>query len=124
MLAKILEILQGHSKNFESIDQRFESMDKRFEAIDQRFESINQRFESIDKRFEKMEHDMRQLKLDVANMMEEQTTRIELKIENDVTRQIHALFDGYKLNREKQYELERKVDQLEQRIEKLETKAG
>lgn len=117
MLAKILEILQGHSKNFESIDQRFESMDKRFEAIDQRFESI-------DKRFEKMEHDMRQLKLDVANMMEEQTTRIELKIENDVTRQIHALFDGYKLNREKQYELERKVEQLEQRVEKLETKAG
>lgn len=47
-----------------------------------------------------------------------------VKIENDVTRQIHALFDGYKLNHEKQYELERKVEQLEQRVEKLKTKAG
>lgn len=60
----------------------------------------------------------------VVKMMEQQTTRIELKIELEVTKKIEALFDGYKLTHEKQWELERKIEQLERRIESLEIKAS
>ncbi len=56
----------------------------------------------------------------VAEMLEEHTRRIEIKIENEVTKRIDALFDGYKLNHEKQWELERKMEALEKRIERLE----
>lgn len=56
----------------------------------------------------------------VAEMLEEHTRRIEIKIENEVSKRIDALFDGYKLTHEKQWELEKKVDSLEKRIERLE----
>lgn len=48
-----------------------------------------------------------------SRKLEEHTKRIELKIEHDVTDKIEALFDGYKLTHEKQWELERKVEKLE-----------
>ena len=63
----------------------------------------------------------------LAAMMEAQTKQlddeiksIKITIENDLTKRIDALFDGYKLNHEKQWELERKVEALEKRIERLE----
>ena len=55
-----------------------------------------------------------------SQKLEEHAKRIELKIEHDVTNKIEALFDGYKLTHEKQWELERKAEQLERRIERLE----
>ena len=60
----------------------------------------------------------------VVKMLEQQTERIELKIELDVSKKIEALFDGYKLTHEKQWELEKKLAELEGRIETLEIKAG
>lgn len=59
----------------------------------------------------------------VVKMLEQQTERIELKIELDVSKKIEALFDGYKLTHEKQWELEKKLAELERRIETLEIKA-
>ncbi len=65
----------------------------------------------------------------MAKMLDEQTRKIELKIENDVTKRIDALFDGYKLTHEKQWELEREtaalkaqVDDLQIRLAALENK--
>ena len=60
----------------------------------------------------------------VVKMLEQQTERIELKIELEVSKKIEALFDGYKLTHEKQWELEKKMAELERRIENLEIKAG
>ena len=48
----------------------------------------------------------------------------KILIENDVSKRIDSLFDGYKLAHEKQWELERKVEQLEKRLEALEARAG
>ena len=55
-----------------------------------------------------------------SHRLEEHTKRIEIKIEHDVTDKIEALFDGYKLTHEKQWELERKVEKLEERVGRLE----
>ena len=48
----------------------------------------------------------------VVKMLEQQTERIELKIELEVSKKIEALFDGYKLTHEKQWELEKKMAEL------------
>lgn len=56
--------------------------------------------------------------------MQQHTTRIEIKIENEVSKKIETLFDGYKLTHEKQWEMERKIAELEQRIENLEIRAS
>lgn len=64
--------------------------------------------------------DNNELLQQISVMLEEHTKRIELKIEHEVTNKIEALFDGYKLTHEKQWEMERKIDELERRIERLE----
>ena len=51
-------------------------------------------------------------------------TRINLKIENEVIGKMEALFDGYKLTHEKQWEMERKSQQLEEDISKLKARVS
>ncbi len=60
----------------------------------------------------------------LSQRIEDNTGLINLKIENDVTKRIELLFDGYKLTNEKLRETDRGVDELEKRVEKLEIKAG
>lgn len=86
----------------------------------------------IDSKLEKQRDDilevMQQQTDTLIEMMDskikESETRINIKIENDVSKRIDSLFDGYKLAHEKQWELERKMEQLEKRLEALEAKAG
>ena len=56
--------------------------------------------------------------------IKEEIRGVKILIENDVSKRIDSLFDGYKLAHEKQWELERIVEQLEKRLEALEAKAG
>ena len=56
--------------------------------------------------------------------IKEEIRGVKILIENDVSKPIDSLFDGYKLAHEKQWELERKMEQLEKRLEALEAKAG
>ena len=73
----------------------------------------------------------------IAEMMEQQTqglmnyidsridgleTRTQVFIENNVSKKIESLFDGYKLNHVKQWELERKTEHLEAQLEDLKTR--
>ena len=62
--------------------------------------------------------------LEVMQQQADTLQGINIKLENDVSKRIDSLFDGYKLAHEKQWELERKVEQLEKRLEALEAKAG
>ena len=71
--------------------------------------------------------DNQELLNQIAAIMEEQTKHvdeqfksIEIKIENEITKRIDTLFDGYKLTHEKQWELEKKIETLEKRTERLE----
>lgn len=56
--------------------------------------------------------------------IKEEIRGVKILIENDVSKRIDSLFDGYKLAHEKQWELERKVERLEKRLEALEARAG
>ena len=56
--------------------------------------------------------------------IKEEIRGVKILIEKDVSKRIDSLFDGYKLAHEKQWELERKVEQLEKRLEALEARAG
>jgi hypothetical protein len=60
----------------------------------------------------------------LSQRIEDNTALINLNIENDVTKRIELLFDGYKLTNEKQRDSDRRVNELETRVEILEIKAG
>lgn len=87
---------------FQLLLEKIDSQDKRFDAQDKRFDAQDKRFEALEAKIDNY------------------TRQVNLKIENDVSKRIDALFDGYKLTHEKQWELERKVNDLERRLEKLE----
>ena len=53
------------------------------------------------------------------NQVDDQFRKLELKIEHDVTNKIEALFDGYKLTHEKQWEMERQTEALQKQVDEL-----
>ncbi len=55
----------------------------------------------------------------LEDKIKETETRIMAHIENEVGRRIDSLFDGYKLTHEKQWELERQNELLNQKLEGL-----
>ncbi len=48
--------------------------------------------------------------------IQEELNAINIKIENDVTNRINSLFDGYKLTHEKQWELEKRIEAIERKL--------
>ena len=54
--------------------------------------------------------------------IKESETRINLKLENEVAKRIDALFDGYKLTHEKQWELERETEALKETVADLQNR--
>ena len=111
---------------FESFDEKFDKIDEKFDGIDKKFDSIDKKFDSIDTRFDKLERkiddlDNRQCnlecdfkvmlkmmerfneKLDSFGQNQERLERIVLRMENDSTTKVSALFEksdiqDYRLN--------------------------
>ena len=119
-------------KELVKIDLRFNALEEQITNLDSKIESEVTRLENkIDAVNVKLETEIAKVNLkletEIAKVnlkLENEITKVNLKIENDVCKRIDVLFDGYKLTHEKQYELERKVDALEQRLERLEAKVG
>lgn len=95
-------------------------------------ELLNQVLGAMERQSEKTKNEIME---QVAAAMQEQTEvltkmvqdveiRINIKIENEVTKRIDSLFDGYKLVHEKQWELEHEMIALRERLERLEAKVA
>ena len=56
--------------------------------------------------------------------LEYAVTEIKVTLENDVAKKIGSLFDGYQLNHEKQWELERKTDGMQHQIDDLQVRTA
>ena len=52
----------------------------------------------------------------VQELIDRRARQTEVLLENDVSRRIDSLFDGYQMAMEKQYELERRVARLEEAV--------
>lgn len=98
VLSKLEEQSQEMKRQFEIVNQRFEQIDQRFEGVNQKFVSIdeqfkkaNQKFISIDEQFAEMKAEIREIK----NYL--------IIIEDKLSNEIPALFDGYNSNFEKKY---------------------
>lgn len=60
----------------------------------------------------------------INQKIETEIRGVKVLVENDVGKRIDSLFDGYKLAHEKQWELERRIEELEKRLARLEASAG
>ena len=66
--------------------------------------------------------DYQELLNQIAQMLEDQTRQINLKIENEVSKRIDSLFDGSGGAHEKQWELEHRTDQLQSQVNDLQAR--
>lgn len=66
--------------------------------------------------------DIRESEARLTQKIEESELRTKIFVENNVSKKIESLFDGYKLTHEKQWELERRMERLEQIIEELQAR--
>lgn len=85
---------------------------EQLQLIVQGMDSMEQR---LGQRIESLEQQL-------AQKIEDSETRTKVIIENEIGRKIEALFDGYKLTHEKQWELERETQRLKEQISDLQSR--
>lgn len=66
--------------------------------------------------------DNNELLSQIAAMMEQQSAELKVFMENEVTKRIDSLFDGYQLTHEKQWALERETEKLKNQISDLQAR--
>ena len=122
------------SQRFEKIDQRFKEIGQRFEKIDQRFEKIDQRFEEVDQRFEKFDQNFKEVnksfkeinqtlkrhEVEIKKMSQDMqvTKEAVILMEQKISVEIPALFDGYSMHQEKQERQDDEINSLNLKVEK------
>lgn len=126
-LQVVMETLISEMGKMEGrINKRLDQHDKRFEQIDKRFDQHDKRFEQIDRRFACMESDMKMY----VNALVDEIGRLEArmnirfqKIDDRLDSMQHEI-NGCKLTCDTVSLLIQRVDQHEDRIERLEKKNG
>ena len=68
---------------------------------------------------EKIDQKLKEQTEKVDQKLKEQSKELKLYIENNVSKKIEGLFDGYKLVHEKQWEQEKEIDNLKNDIDIL-----
>lgn len=58
----------------------------------------------------------------IAAMLEQQSAELKVFMENEVTKRIDSLFDGYQLTHEKQWALEHETEKLKNQIDDLQAR--
>ena len=86
--------------------------DKTFELLTKMYSEFSKRFDGVDKRLDGVDNRL--------DGVESRLTKLEMVIENDIRKDISALYDGYQKNYEKLTVIERKVDDLSDRVDKQE----
>ena len=113
----------------ELIWQQDEKQERRMQQLEQRMqEQMKQQTETItqmmDEKIQGVQDEMSNMRDEMETMMEDKIRGVKVLIENDIGKRIDALFDGYKLTHEKQWELEHKMELLEERLERVEQKVS
>lgn len=106
----------------ELIRQQDEKQERRMQQLEQRMqEQMKQQTETIT---QMMDEKIQGVRDEMETMMEDKIWGVKVLIENDIGKRIDALFDGYKLTHEKQWELEHKMELLEERLQRVEQKVS
>lgn len=96
----------------DKMDERFDRMDERFDRMDDRFDRMDDRFDRMDKRMDEFNSELRSFKGETA----------------DNFRQIHERLDenAFEQRKERRHResLERDLDKLTERLEKVEEHIG
>lgn len=123
---KIDQKFEEVDQRFKEVGQRFEQIDQRFEKIDQRFEEVNQRFEKIDQSFKEVNQSFKEVnqtlkrhEVEMEKMSQNMqvTKEAVILMEQKISVEIPALFDGYSMHQEKQERQDNEINSLNVKVE-------
>ena len=119
-LMQISELMdQKLDQKFEVFEQKMDQkMDQKLDALEKRIDQkMDQKIDALRDEMETMmDRKIEGLRRDTETMMEDKIRGVKILIENDVSKRIDALFDGYKLVYEKQHELETRLSIVEAKV--------
>ena len=93
-----------------------------FKSVDKRFDDVDIHFRGLESRMDSMEDSIISKIVtedDIERIADRAASKAIMVAENTFGKRIDALNDGYKLTHEKQWELEHRMDKLEQGLEDL-----
>lgn len=110
---------QEHDERFNKIDRKFEKVDQRFEEINQKFEEVDQRFKEIDQSFKEINQTLERHEVEIKKMsLDMQVTKeAVILMEQKISVEIPALFDGYSMHQEKQERQDDEINSLNLKVE-------
>ena len=123
---KVSAKLEEHDKEFEKINAKLDEHDRRFEEIDNNFKIVNARLDAHDRRFEEIDNNfvdiaenfkLINLKLSDHDKQFKEIKNCLLVLEDKITNELPALFDGFSANVEKSTVVEFKQKAIEQKEE-------
>lgn len=96
----------------DKVNERLDNHDKKFDAIDKRFENVDRQFDAIGAKFDEVDN-----KLDNITTVLESVQRSVVLMEQKLTVDIPALFDGYTAHQEIQERQQGKINSLSKKVE-------
>jgi len=114
----------------ERIEKRFAEQDERIEKrFAEQDERIEKHFAEQDERINHLEEHVRQIdetlkaqRMELVDMMERQTQKLSILIENSITKRLDALYDARDISLEKDKELEGRIQTLETQMDNVQTR--
>lgn len=116
---ELLHFRRETIEKFSQIDGRLDKMDSRMDKMDERFDRMDDRFDRMDSRFDRMDRRMDESNSELRSFKGETA---------DNFRQIHERLDenAFEQRKERRHResLERDLDKLTERLEKVEEHIG
>ncbi|RPD75674.1 hypothetical protein L226DRAFT_570659 [Lentinus tigrinus ALCF2SS1-7] len=69
--ARIDDVEQTMTENFDTVDKNFVRMDKNFETINKNFKIVDRSFKAVDQRFNKLEDEMKSMRDEMKSMRDD-----------------------------------------------------
>ncbi len=121
------EFMKKVLENFEKVFKKLEEHDKRFDKSDEKFDMVFKKLEEHDESFkksdEKLNKNMEEISIIFKDLIKREDERYEmlhnslLVIEDRVSRELPALFDGLQISIEKNTDLDIRHNSLEEKVE-------
>ena len=118
-MEQVLAKLDQNQENFEKVFAKLEEHDKEFEKINAKLDEHDRRFEEIDNNFVDIAENFKliNLKLSDHDKQFKEIKNCLLVLEDKITNELPALFDGFSANVEKSTVVEFKQKAIEQKVE-------
>lgn len=109
---KVLAKLDAHDEKFDKIFQKLEEHDEKFDKVFQKLEEHDKKFIEHDEKFDNIFNILKEHSEDLREIK-----RYLIIIEDKLSNDIPALFDGYSMNAEKNRELEINQKATDKKVE-------